>query len=171
VHNCCCQNGNLHIVCVSGYYLPVLFVVNAFSALTLLVGWQEGHPACKNSGGVLAWLSVWSEVQTCIRPRWCHYHSHTVSCFSKIQIGFTFLVPATWVVPEKEPLNGCVCVCVYVLFVVILTYCGADCFCWNADWFKCLGLLLRQIWPTTGNWTSIQYSCISQITHLLGILT
>jgi len=38
-------------------------------ALTLLVGRQEGHPACKKlSGGVLAWLSVWSEVQTCIRP-------------------------------------------------------------------------------------------------------
>jgi len=35
----------------------------AFSALTLLVGQQEGHPACKKlSGGVLAWLSVWSEV-------------------------------------------------------------------------------------------------------------
>jgi len=35
--------------------------------LTLLVGRQEGHPACKKlSGGVLAWLSVWSEVQTCI---------------------------------------------------------------------------------------------------------
>jgi len=33
--------------------------VNAFSALTLLVGRQEGHPACKKlSGGVLAWLSV-----------------------------------------------------------------------------------------------------------------
>jgi len=31
------------------------------SALTLLVGRQEGHPACKKlSGGVLAWLSVWS---------------------------------------------------------------------------------------------------------------
>jgi len=39
----------------------------AFSALTLLVGWQEGHPACKKlSAGVLAWLSAWSEVQTCI---------------------------------------------------------------------------------------------------------
>ena len=25
----------------------------------------------------------------------------TVSCFSKIQIGFTFLVRLTWVVPEK----------------------------------------------------------------------
>ena len=40
---------------------------DAFSALTLLVGRQEGHPACKKlSGGVLVWLSVWSEVQTCI---------------------------------------------------------------------------------------------------------
>ena len=41
----------------------------AFSALTLLVGRQEGHPACKKlSGGVLAWLSVWSEVLTCVWP-------------------------------------------------------------------------------------------------------
>jgi len=40
-----------------------------FSALTLLVGRQEGQPACKNlSGGVLAWLFVWSEVHTCIWP-------------------------------------------------------------------------------------------------------
>jgi len=43
--------------------------LGVFSALTLLVGWQEGHPACRKlSGGVLAWLSVWSEVQTCIWP-------------------------------------------------------------------------------------------------------
>jgi len=27
--------------------LPLLQLL-AFSALTLLVGWQEGHPACKN---------------------------------------------------------------------------------------------------------------------------
>ena len=46
-----------------------LYIICAFSALTLLVGRQEGHPACKKlSGGVLAWLSVWSEVQTCIWP-------------------------------------------------------------------------------------------------------
>ena len=45
------------------------FCACAFSALTLLVGRQEGHPACKQlSGGVLAWLSLWSEVQTCIWP-------------------------------------------------------------------------------------------------------
>jgi len=43
--------------------------VYAFSALTLLVGRQEGHPACKKlSGGVLAWLSVLCEVQTCMWP-------------------------------------------------------------------------------------------------------
>ena len=43
--------------------------VKAFSALTLLVGRQEGNTACKKlSGGVLVWLSVWSEVQTCIWP-------------------------------------------------------------------------------------------------------
>jgi len=35
-----------------------LCTVFAFSALTLLVGRQKGHPACKKlSGGVLAWLS------------------------------------------------------------------------------------------------------------------
>jgi len=39
----------------------VLCYVYAFSDLTLLVGRQEGHPACKKlSGGVLALLSVWS---------------------------------------------------------------------------------------------------------------
>jgi len=42
-----------------------VFDLFAFSALTLLVGRQKGHPACKKlSGGVLAWLSVWSDVQT-----------------------------------------------------------------------------------------------------------
>jgi len=47
----------------------VYIQVSTFSALTLLVGRQEEHPACKKlSGGVLVWLSVWSEVQTCIWP-------------------------------------------------------------------------------------------------------
>ena len=37
----------------------------------------------------------------------------TVSCSRKIQIGFTFLLPADRIVPDKGPLNGvCVCVCV-----------------------------------------------------------
>jgi len=32
----------------------------------------------------------------------------TVSCFSKIQIALTFLVPAHLVSPGKGPLSGCV---------------------------------------------------------------
>jgi len=36
----------------------------------------------------------------------------TVSCFSKIQIGFSFLVPAHPGIPRQRPLNWCVCVCV-----------------------------------------------------------
>ena len=63
----------------------------AFGALILLVGRQEGHPACKKlSDWVLAWLSVWSEVHMAqLTPL-----PLTVSCFSKIQIGFTFLALA-----------------------------------------------------------------------------
>ena len=91
-----------------------LFSAPAFSTLTLLVGRQEGHPVCKKlSGGVLVWLSVWSEVPTCIWPSWCRCHS-TVFCFSKIQIGFTFPVLAHVGNPgKKRPLNGCVCVQVW----------------------------------------------------------
>ena len=57
-------NGIRHLVFISCQIL-----LRAFSALTLLVGRQEGNPACKKrSGEVLAWLSVWNEVQTCIWP-------------------------------------------------------------------------------------------------------
>jgi len=59
---------------------------------------------------VLAWLSVCSEVQTCIQPIWCHCHSLSLACLSKIQIGFTFLVPAHLGSLGKRLLNGGVCV-------------------------------------------------------------
>jgi len=58
--------------------------------LTLLVGQQEGHLACKKlSGGVLAWLSVLGKVQIAYGQT-----DATVSCFSIIQNDFTFLVLA-----------------------------------------------------------------------------
>jgi len=85
--------------------------------LTLLVGRWEGHPACKKLiGEVLAWLSVWSEVQTCIAQ--LMPLPLTVSCFSKIQIGFTFLVPAHPDSPGKMAVKR-VCVCVCFFFEVI----------------------------------------------------
>jgi len=34
----------------------------------------------------------------------------TISCSSKIQIGLPFWYRLTWVVPDKGPLKGCVCV-------------------------------------------------------------
>ena len=44
--------------------MPSVFHRIACSALTLLVGRQEEHPVCKKlSHEVLAWLSVWREVQ------------------------------------------------------------------------------------------------------------
>ena len=49
------------------YSLLYCCIFICLSALTLLVGRQKGHPACKTlSGGVLAWLSLLSEVKTCI---------------------------------------------------------------------------------------------------------
>ena len=75
----------------------------------LLAGRQEGHPACKKqSGGVLAWLSVWSEVQTCIWPSAQMMPLPlTVSCSSKIQTGLPFWYRLSQVILEKRPLNGC----------------------------------------------------------------
>jgi len=94
-----------------------LAAVNAFSALTLLVGRQEGRPACKKpSGEILAWLSVWSEVQMiCIWSCWCHCHP-IISCSSKIQNGLPFWCRLTHVVLEKRPLNGCSVVVVVILW-------------------------------------------------------
>jgi len=81
----------------------------AFSALTLLVGQQEGHPACKKTewwgAGVVVCLEQCADLHMAqLMPL-----PLTVSCFSKIQIGLLFWYRLTWVVPEKEPLNGCVC--------------------------------------------------------------
>jgi len=59
----------------------------------LWLGGRKGIWSVKKCGGMLAWLSVWSEVQTCILAQLMPLPL-TVSCFSKIKIGFTFLVPA-----------------------------------------------------------------------------
>ena len=89
------------------------FATVSFSALTLLVGRQEGNPACKKlSGGLLAWLSVWSYVQICIWPSWCHYHSLSLASV-KSRLVFTFLVPAHLGSPGKRAVKR-VCVCLSV---------------------------------------------------------
>jgi len=61
------------------------YVTYAFSALTLLVGRQEGHPACKKTewwgAGVVVCLERCADLQMIPLPL-------TLSCFSTIQIGF-----------------------------------------------------------------------------------
>jgi len=82
-------------------------------SLTLVVGHQKGCPVCKKlSHEVLAWLSVWSKMQMIyVWPSWCHHHL-IISCFLKIQNGFTFLVPAYPGCPRKEATEWLWYVCV-----------------------------------------------------------
>ena len=83
----------------------------AFRALTLLVGRQEGQLACKKlSGGVLAWSSVWNEVQTCVWPSWCRCHSLSLASV-KYRLVLPFWYRLTWTDMDKGLLNGCVWVC------------------------------------------------------------
>ena len=71
---------------------------------------QEGHLACKKlSGGLLAWLSDWSEVQTCIWPSGCQCHSLSLASV-KSRLLFPSWYQLTLVVPDKGPLNECECV-------------------------------------------------------------
>jgi len=50
-------------------------------------------------------------VQTCIWPSWCHCHSLSLaSVKSRLVLPFWYRI--TRVVPDKGPLNVCVCVCV-----------------------------------------------------------
>jgi len=76
-----------------------------------LVGRQEGHPACKKT-------ERWgADVVICLE-RGADLHMAklvplplTVTCFSKIQTGFAFLVPAYLGSPGKRAVK-CVCVCI-----------------------------------------------------------
>jgi len=64
----------------------------------------------------------------------------TVSCFSKIQIGFTFLVPAHMGSPRKGLLNGCVCVYIYLhngyrMVIVVVIVCTILFILYNSNKF------------------------------------
>ena len=81
-----------------------------FSALMLLVWRQEWHLACKTEwwiAGVVICLERGADLHMAqLMPL-----PLTVSCFNKIQIGFTFLVPAHPGSPGKRAIKR-VCVCV-----------------------------------------------------------
>jgi len=93
-------------------YLRVHIKWFSFSALTLLVGSQEGHPACKKTewwgAGVVICLERSAELHMAqLMPL-----PLTVACFSKIQIGSTVLIPAYLGSPGKRAVKW-VCMCVH----------------------------------------------------------
>jgi len=76
----------------------ILFII---SALRLLVGWKEGHRACKQLRGGVVLASVKSRL---VLPFWYRL---------------------TRVVPEKGPLNVCAGVCVFnEVITFFLMYCA-----------------------------------------------
>jgi len=109
-----CQNTegklvNIIMVCI--IIITITQKICAFSASTLLVRQQEGHPACKKlSGGVLVWLSVWSKVQTCIWASWCHCQTLSLaSVKSRLVLPFWYRLISG--VSEQGPLNRRIYVC------------------------------------------------------------
>ena len=68
------------------------------------VGWLSGG-ACdlwKLSDEVVAWLSVWNEVQLIWAwPSWCHCHPHPILLYLN---GLTFLTPSCSGCPWKETI-------------------------------------------------------------------
>jgi len=88
-HSCCCMS--------------LIYCLQCFDA----VGWAAERASGPEwwGAGVVICLERGSDLHMAQRiplPL-------TVSCFSEIQIGFTFLVPAHRVVPDKGPFNVCVC--------------------------------------------------------------
>jgi len=85
------------------------YLIIAFSALTLLVGHQEEHLACKKlSDEMLTWLYVWCEVHMiCVWFSGSADATATPSSVAlfKTQIALNFLVPACPDCPGKETIG------------------------------------------------------------------
>jgi len=104
-----CWNLGLYSFFLSIYTL--VSSLQCFDAVGWLIGRQEGHPACKKTeqwgAGVVICLERGADLHMAqLMPL-----PLTVSFASvKSRLVLPFWYRPTWVVPEKGPLNGCVCV-------------------------------------------------------------
>ena len=85
--------------------VEIVCICHRCSALTLLVRRQEGHPVCKKTewwgAGVVICLEHGADLHMAqLMPL-----PLSVSCFSKIHIGFTFLVLAHLGSPGKRAVK------------------------------------------------------------------
>jgi len=97
-----------HHMCITDFCRSGV-LPSAFSALMLLVERQEGHLACNKLSG-WCWRGYLSAARCRLALAQLMPLSLTVSCFSKIQFGFAFLVPAHPGSPGKRTIKW-VCVC------------------------------------------------------------
>ena len=107
--------------------LHITHMMVAFSALTLLVGRQEGHPVCKNWA-----VGCWRSYLSGARCRLAYGPADATATLP-------FWYWLTWVILEKGLLNRCVCVHITHM--------------WNATKFKrnCISSRSEIQQPHTGN--------------------
>ena len=143
----------------------------------LLVGRQEGHPACKKHEWWGASMVICLERGADLHMAQLMLLPLTVCCFSKIQIGFTFLVPAHPGSPGKRTIKRvCVfcknawkwqeiiclpCISVVTYFWHIVTYvcnlgfvCNVRSTCCNDCWF-CVQRILHVNASTLCHWVML----------------
>ena len=96
----------------------ILCITSALQVPSVLwcccLGSRKGIWPVKTEGRVLAWLSVWSKVQTCIWPSWCYCHSLSLASV-KSRLVVPFWYQFIRVVPVRGPFMGCVCALYYHL--------------------------------------------------------
>jgi len=85
--------------------------IRVISALMLLVRRQEGHPACKKLGWMLAWLCVWAMCTFAYGPADATA-SHYLFFPSKSRVVLPFWCQLTRVVPDKIQEGRKMVVCV-----------------------------------------------------------
>ena len=122
--------------------------------MTLLVGRQEGHLACKKTEWWGAGVVICLERRADLHMAQLIPLPLTVFCFSKIQTGFTFLVPAHPGGPGQRAVKrACVCSasstqmrtchCPHLLLSDVLRHCC----CWapgasHCRWISAAGTAL-----------------------------
>ena len=102
------------------------FLHFCFNEKSLTVLWRRWLGIRKSIRPVKNWVvGCWHGVVICLEqgadlhmPSWCHCHSVSPASV-KSRLVLPFWYPLTQVVPEKWPLNGCVCVLMKTLSQLI----------------------------------------------------
>ena len=112
----CCGTGWVPAAAAASYVTDYLFTqVICFVPSVLWHCWLGGtkgiRPVKNWVVGVGMVICLERCADFCIWPSWCHCHSLSLASV-KSRLVLPFWYQLTWVITEKGPLKGCVCVCV-----------------------------------------------------------